>query len=1816
MAFAEETNMNKEHILIHSLFRAGSTYFFNVFRRAGAGYYCYQEPLHELALYARNNQDLLFSDHGDEKANFLRHPKLDLPYFQELHDVAEQCLPYLDKSNIYDAYFSKEGSKGGAEYLRKLISEAKGRAVIQECRSSSRIGMLKQELAGFHIYLWRNPWDQWWSYKVASYFDTANQLIINANPHPDVISRLRREIGLEDFQSERIDAQFDWYLKNPLSSENSFLVFYILWFLGLQEGKANADLLVNIDRLSDNLEYRQTILESFARNNILGLALDDCRIHQSVYGDEDRKFFTAIEDKAHGLLLLSGIPQRAIDGVVAMRKEFEPSIQRNEGASASTAELIRDAERARALALQSHNNAVIQCVKYNQLAIAEANLRIIADEKSAIASEAEARALQAETKARDAEERIIHADSRALDAEARATHAESRAQDAESRIALAERKIEDAEARVEQAEARVHDAEARVEHAEGRAHDAELRVAQAESKAQDAEARTMRAETVAREAEICAALPKEPDERIIQAEARAQDAESRVLQSEENIQHAMSYAKKIEEDAQRLEALLQQSMQETYDMHERIVRLHQSTSWRITRPLRMFKKILTGDLTVWVRIKSAPLNLMKAMLKPVILGAIRLVMARPALRAPANRFLRSRFPRLQSRLRSLLGAQITKDSHIFKFATTASGTGLYTGKKVAILAPGSSSGVVGGAERFYSGLQKALQNQGCDTELILITVDETTFEGIQKGYQDFAKLDLASFDLVISTKAPTYVANHPNHVLYLVHTIRVFYDMFDEVFPHADAARLAQREWVHEQDNAALDRIQHRFSIGSEVSDRLIKWNDCSAEVLHPPVDVDGLYDLGIGDYFYMPGRLHAWKRVDLAIKAIKCSSLPLKLVISGTGDAESQLRELAGNDPRIEFLGRVDDETLKRLYAGALAVPFLPISEDYGYITLEAFASGKPVITCADSGEPTVFVEDGVSGLVCTPEPRAICAAFEQLWNNRQLAERMGQAGRDRVASISWELVAGRLLQAGFPDIVARPIITKEKLKVAVLDMQPIMPAVGGGRLRLLGLYHALGADIQVRYVGTYDWPGEKYRRHFITPSLEEIDVPLSTAHHEAAADAAAKAGGKTVIDMLFPRQAHLSPEYLQEIFDSVKWAEVVVFSHPWLAPLVSEDLLEGKTVIYDAQNVESDLRAQLLDLSNPFEQDVLNEVVRAEELVGERADIVLACSKEDIEGFHTRFGWPRNQLRLVPNGVFSERIQPASAEQKIEARNQLGAAEGAFIGFFIGSNYAPNIEAAHFIIEQLAAELPDVLFIIGGGVCSQIPAKLPTNVRSIGFLEEQDKIRWLHASDFAINPMFSGSGTNIKMFDFMSAGLPVVTTQVGARGIANSSTAGLYLAERDGLAEVVRRLLTSREHALSTGQENRRIVEEKFAWEAISPELGRTIRSTHFRKQGTALLNSPDAASIRVAHLSTAGLTCGIGEYTRKIIDSYQRHGVSNFLLTARAANEEPDLASLNIPSCIAWYFDNNEWRSSHIMPHALQSMLDWGATHLIVQYHHGFLPPEALFEFVIQAKNHGIGVTVVVHNFTENVAVAFRHLNELGITLFSHRMTEVSQARALGVLLDQVPLGLEVFGSALARTVIKRDWAQQPPIIVTTGFLRKHKGIATLIRTLPEVLKHYPGVKLIIQCALYPSADSERELETCKKEVKRLRLQDSVTIDTRFLDKEVVYAVLAKADIAILPYEQSNEGGSATATDCMAVGLPLIVSDAEIFDEIRDVVLTAKPNEQNMADAILKVLWDSELYESLASRSSAYARANSWDSVTGAFLSATTIQGSKDA
>src|SRR4029079_8124093 len=138
-----------------------------------------------------------------------------------------------------------------------------------------------------------------------------------------------------------------------------------------------------------------------------------------------------------------------------------------------------------------------------------------------------------------------------------------------------------------------------------------------------------------------------------------------------------------------------------------------------------------------------------------------------------------------------------------------------------------------------------------------------------------------------------------------------------------------------------------------------------------------------------------------------------LSLRVAGTGTQQRNLEELAfaiGVADRVTFLGEVGDDDIVELYAGALGVIFPPYDEDFGYVTLEAFLSHKPVITTTDAGGPNEFVVDGVNGRSCAPDPRAIAEAIADWDRDRRAAAAFGEAGYERARTITWDGVVEKL--------------------------------------------------------------------------------------------------------------------------------------------------------------------------------------------------------------------------------------------------------------------------------------------------------------------------------------------------------------------------------------------------------------------------------------------------------------------------------------------------------------------------------------------------------------------------------------------------------------------------------------------------------------------------------------------------------------------------------------------------------------------------------------------------------------------------------------
>lgn len=344
------------------------------------------------------------------------------------------------------------------------------------------------------------------------------------------------------------------------------------------------------------------------------------------------------------------------------------------------------------------------------------------------------------------------------------------------------------------------------------------------------------------------------------------------------------------------------------------------------------------------------------------------------------------------------------------------------GKKIVVCAA-QVPFVFGGAELMVDNLIAALDERGFEVEKAALPFKWYPYDTLRDNMLAWRLLDLdesngTKIDLVIGTKFPSYGVRHDNKVVWLMHQYRQAYDLLHTQYSDLGASEpgLALRAEIMEYDRVALCESRARYAISQNVANRLKKFNDIDAQTLYqPPNNAHRFFGGDYGDYILSVGRLDALKRLPLLISALPHCSKNIRAVIAGRGPEMEPLVRLAkdlGVSDRVEFLGFVRDEDLFPLYANAFSVYFAPQDEDYGFITLEAFLSQRPVVTCDDAGGVLEFVSDGVNGFVARPEPESIGAAIERLWQDKGLCRRFGEGGRERVKDISWDNVVSALTQ------------------------------------------------------------------------------------------------------------------------------------------------------------------------------------------------------------------------------------------------------------------------------------------------------------------------------------------------------------------------------------------------------------------------------------------------------------------------------------------------------------------------------------------------------------------------------------------------------------------------------------------------------------------------------------------------------------------------------------------------------------------------------------------------------------------------------------
>jgi glycosyltransferase involved in cell wall biosynthesis len=256
-------------------------------------------------------------------------------------------------------------------------------------------------------------------------------------------------------------------------------------------------------------------------------------------------------------------------------------------------------------------------------------------------------------------------------------------------------------------------------------------------------------------------------------------------------------------------------------------------------------------------------------------------------------------------------------------------------------------------------------------------------------------------------------------VVWLFHQHREVYDLFGtEYCSFTDSADHSEiRSTIRALDTKSLSECRDRFTISRNVSDRLAKFNGLDSTPLYPPPPHVGRYRFeALGDFLLFAGRLDRLKRVDLLIEALVHASPEVRLKIAGRGPLEASLKELAqarGVSSRIDFLGFVPDEDLLSLLATARAAVYTPVNEDYGYVTLEAFLSGKTLVTTSDAGGVLEFATEE-SGFIAAPTAESLGHAMTRAWSSGTTRLReMAEVGRRRVQPIQWDAVIDALTEA-----------------------------------------------------------------------------------------------------------------------------------------------------------------------------------------------------------------------------------------------------------------------------------------------------------------------------------------------------------------------------------------------------------------------------------------------------------------------------------------------------------------------------------------------------------------------------------------------------------------------------------------------------------------------------------------------------------------------------------------------------------------------------------------------------------------------------------
>ncbi len=522
---------------------------------------------------------------------------------------------------------------------------------------------------------------------------------------------------------------------------------------------------------------------------------------------------------------------------------------------------------------------------------------------------------------------------------------------------------------------------------------------------------------------------------------------------------------------------------------------------------------------------------------------------------------------------------------------------------------------------------------------------------------------------------------------------------------------------------------------------------------------------------------------------------------------------------PNLVRHGVVDDETKSRILASAqVALNPMVAGSGSNVKILEYFAYGLPVLS-------TSF---GMRGIMAEPGKHYVQAPLDGFVEALQDASH-APAALAAIGAAAKELALKNYLWNHMACLVGERVEAlvnsrkngEQKRFVLVLNDYDSFSGIGGGCTRTRCLYKAVQDWSPVVFV-CFSEDGTLTARKDAT-GIAVINVPKTSDH---MADLARMNAMFYVAadDIVAGRHSTANP-WLNVIYGILRQsARCIVVEHCYLARLPHT---WGDRFVYSSQNNETELKKRLLE-GHPLARKLCETVECLERLAVECSAATIAVSLEDAENLVVgkRTSGP---IVIVRNGA----EMPAEGESVEQKKREVDHDIGPRAAVFLGSAHMPNVYAAQFIVQRLALQCPDVRFHLLGSVCQAI-SKVPSNVRLWGVVDEITKCAIMQSCAVGLNPMTAGSGSNVKLADYLGNGLYVVTTEFGIRGYPSEVRKYVSVVPIEAFASAIRQVVANPDlYSKEAKADRRTFFERRLAMRSIAQRFVQVLKDVTRRKK-----------------------------------------------------------------------------------------------------------------------------------------------------------------------------------------------------------------------------------------------------------------------------------------------------------------------------------------------------------------------------------------------